>query len=346
MSISSIPSNIYNMFSRTPQEKPTHLIPESSFPTIQEKKAPKEFLAMTNKGVYAQASLEGCHTAEEMLKKANLNWDILQSPAKYTTETGQTLTVPSSKILYRSDEPDTVLGVVGHKFKVVQPKAILDFYDKVCKEEGYEISSLGYTGNGKRIWAQATKGESFDIKGDKVIQDLFFCTANDGSMSTIVRPLAKRMMCNNMLSFATRGRDGAISINHKGEVDFEQVRRSLSGIEEEWEQYQEVAKRLSSKYVSDAEAAEYFSKLYTNKRDKDENAMKKIKRMIDIYNNHPTQQTEATKDTAYGLLNAVTFYEDHAVRAVNNENRFVSAIMGEGSSKKVKAFELAKLMVA
>ncbi|NBT76599.1 MAG: DUF932 domain-containing protein, partial [Betaproteobacteria bacterium] len=44
--------------------------------------------------------------------------------------------------------------------------------------------------------------------------------------------------------------------------------------------------------------------------------------------------------TRWGLLNAVTEYADHHVRARSDENRFVSAQWGPGANLKRQALDL------
>ena len=49
---------------------------------------------------------------------------------------------------------------------------------------------------------------------------------------------------------------------------------------------------------------------------------------------------DGVRNTAYGLLNAVTEYADHHVRARSDQNRFVSSQWGAGADLKQKAFDL------
>ena len=48
---------------------------------------------------------------------------------------------------------------------------------------------------------------------------------------------------------------------------------------------------------------------------------------------------DGVQGTAWGLLNAVTEYADHHVRARSDENRFVSAQWGPGAALKAKALD-------
>lgn len=52
----------------------------------------------------------------------------------------------------------------------------------------------------------------------------------------------------------------------------------------------------------------------------------------------------SAKDTAYGLLNAVTEFVDHERRARSSDHRLDSAWFGQGASLKQKALDQAVLL--
>ena len=54
----------------------------------------------------------------------------------------------------------------------------------------------------------------------------------------------------------------------------------------------------------------------------------------------------SAKNTAYGLLNAVTEFVDHERRARSTDNRLDSAWFGKGAQIKQRALEQTSLLVA
>ena len=54
----------------------------------------------------------------------------------------------------------------------------------------------------------------------------------------------------------------------------------------------------------------------------------------------------SAKDTAYGLLNAMTEFVDHERRAMNTDNRLNSAWFGAGAKLKQKGLEESLRMLA
>jgi len=80
--------------------------------------------------------LDSGQPLEVWARQAGLNWSIEESPVQFPVVTGdgqqELQSVPGSKVLYRSDN-QAPLSVVGDRFKVVQPEAILEFYRDLTK---------------------------------------------------------------------------------------------------------------------------------------------------------------------------------------------------------------------
>ena len=61
---------------------------------------------------------------------------------------------------------------------------------------------------------------------------------------------------------------------------------------------------------------------------------------------HPTQQTEATKNTVWGAYNAVSGYYNYAKSYRKEEDRMKSQLFGLGSRIIDKAFKLANDLIS
>lgn len=66
-----------------------------------------------------------------------------------------------------------------------------------------------------------------------------------------------------------------------------------------------------------------------------------VKQFINAFHNGPGSHLVTADGTAFGLLNAVTYYQDHVAPAANNGNRFDSATFGGGNIRKQHARKLA-----
>jgi phage/plasmid-like protein (TIGR03299 family) len=76
-------------------------------------------------------------------KEAGLDWEIFETPVRFTSNTQAALhSFSENKVLYRSDT-NTALSVVGHRFKFVQPGEILEFYRDLTEVSGFELETAG-----------------------------------------------------------------------------------------------------------------------------------------------------------------------------------------------------------
>jgi hypothetical protein len=108
-------------------------------------------------------------------------------------------------------------------------------------------------------------------------------------------------------------------------------------------------KTLSERKVKSQEAMNYFLRVFTDpsiasEGMTNERAMKTTQALYDGHGKGA--ELASSKDTAFGLLNAVTEYVDHERRARSVEHRLESAWFGAGAALKKKALDQALLMVA
>jgi phage/plasmid-like protein (TIGR03299 family) len=109
---------------------------------------------------------------EVWAQEAGMNWSICETPVYYLTEqihTPDSLSVfDEQKVLYRSDTK-TPLSVVSKRYRVVQPKDILEFYRDLTEVSGFELETAGVLKGGKKLWALARTGKEAKLKGDDIV---------------------------------------------------------------------------------------------------------------------------------------------------------------------------------
>jgi len=248
--------------------------------------------------------------------------------------------VPNKKILTRSDT-DGVLSVVSNRYKVVQPKEILEFFESVIDENGFKMSTAGALKGGKRVWAMADCGKDFYIGGDKVGAHLLLATAYDGTFSTTAQFTSIRVVCNNTLGFSLDrgGEGGMIKIPHTQSFNSWDVKSEL-GFNVNWVHFRDNIFKLAEHKVTKREALEYFLTVcgVTEEEAADGKQLSNVKKLISLYESGPGAKLPSAQDTLWGALNAVTFLADHGRRAANAGNRFDSASFGSGATMKRKAY--------
>lgn len=293
---------------------------------------------------------------EVWAEKAGMNWQICETPVRYMTEQagslGSIMSFAEQKVLYRSDTK-APLSVVGGRYQVVQPKAVLEFYRDLTDVAGFELETAGVLKEGKKFWALARTGKSVTLKGNDVVNGyILLATSCDGTLSTTALPTTVRVVCNNTLAMALNGASSAIKVPHSTSFDAQAVKKQLGIALSAWDGFMYSMKTLSERKVKTHESMNYFLKVLcqtdghvdptlglTNER-----ALKKV---LALYDGHGRgAELSAASGTAWGLICAITEYVDHEKRAKNAAYRLGSAWFGEGSNLKQRALAYALQLAA
>ena len=68
---------------------------------------------------------------EVWMSEAGMDWEIRETPVRFISSEagalGQISSFPDQKVLFRSDNREP-LSVVSNRFKVVQPREVLEYY--------------------------------------------------------------------------------------------------------------------------------------------------------------------------------------------------------------------------
>lgn len=306
-------------------------------------------LALVGGGRFATSNLDPYGSCEDWAQSSGLDWDIQESPVMFNTREG-ILTSPEDKVLYRSDNLDR-LGVVGEGFTVVQPIEMLKFYRDVCDLQHFKMESLGMIKGGKKMWGLArTSFETRVLGQDKIDAFLFFVTANDGSLSTRVNFISRRLVCNNMLDAAIKGNSNMgwhIKLKHTSKVNFDVMYDKMARLPTYWEDFEQNANSMATKQINQEQMIAYFVSLYGKHAEtQKEMVEKKVDQLIQLAYSSPGAELRSARGTLWGALSAVTYYTDHACRARSNENRFASAMIGPGENLKATAYNNALQLLA
>lgn len=286
-------------------------------------------------------------------QQAGMDWDIKESPVQFMDIVDETqsrlITYPQSKVLYRSDT-QAPLSVVSQRYKVVQPREILEFYRGLTEVSGFQLETAGVLKGGKKVWALALTGHSATLQGNDVTNAyVLLATACDGTLATTAQFTAIRVVCNNTLAVAIDDSRGAVKVPHSTTFDADAVKRQLGISVSNWDTFMYRMKVLSERKVKHAEAERFFRQLFTDPtqhpaRKPNEQAMAKT---LNIYNGRGRgAELGSSNGTALGLLNSVTEFVDHERRARNTDYRLDSAWFGEGAALKQRALDSSLLMLA
>jgi phage/plasmid-like protein (TIGR03299 family) len=284
-------------------------------------------------------ALEDGTSLDAWREAAGMDWRIKRGIVRFNTDTlGNQADLPDQHVLFRSDTK-APLGVVSSKYKVVQPDEVIEFFRDIARAGGLELSAAGTIYGGKRFWATAKIGESSPTSvRDTIGGYILISTSADGSLATEVRRTTVRAVCKNTLAMAF-GSQAAVKVSHRSVFDPEQVKDFMGLNTAAWDSFRANVTRLANLPVIQDEAEDILAKIFGG------NESAGFKRTLGLFNGEGMGATlDGVMGTRWGLLNAVTEYADHHVRARTDENRFVASQWGAGADLKQRA--LAALLPA
>lgn len=302
---------------------------------------------------------------DEWQRQAGLDWEAKRATVKFdrmiADVDGSEKPVPSldkdSIVLYRSDTGG-VLSVRSTKYQEVQPRQVIEFYRDLTERHGFTLETAGSLKGGRRVWALARTGDSFTLRGgDEQRAFLLFATSYDGSMATQVRFTGVRVVCNNTIEIATRGKADLV-IPHSTTFDADKVKLSL-GLGDAWAEYQRQATEMSRRIVSSKEMGEFVLAVYLGLDTPDkirehavdggkkaEDAVKKLSdRFSKAIADAPGAHLESARGMLWGLVQGVTRDVDFQLPSRSQDNRLNKAWFGEGAAIKQRAWQRAVEML-
>lgn len=284
-------------------------------------------------------------------QKAGMDWSLLSTPVRFIADgsNGGMLTFPEQKVLYRSDTKSP-LSVVSERYQVVQPREVLEFYRDLAEVSGFELETAGVLKEGRKFWALARTGKESVVGGKDCVKSyMLLATSCDGTLATTAMHTSVRVVCNNTLSVALQqGGSGVVKVPHNTTFDAQAVKKQLGIAVSQWDAFMYSMKTLAKRKVKHHEAMHYFLQVVCDGADSGKLTNERsLKRIQALYEGHGKgAELDSAKDTAWGLLNAVTEFVDHERRARSQDYRLDSAWFGQGAALKQRALDHAMQMVS
>src|SRR5690606_35492162 len=171
--------------------------------------------------------VEDYPTSAEAIRFAGLDYEVVKSPL-YTKgshiigtdgdmEAGDgELSVPDYFANVRTDN-NTVLGVVGKDYQIVQNNEAFAFFDAIVGGgDGILYETAGALGDGERIFITAESPDYIRVgNGDDVTEKyIFLTTSHDGSGSITAAFTPVRIVCQNTLNASLLNMTNVVRIKH------------------------------------------------------------------------------------------------------------------------------------
>lgn len=274
-------------------------------------------------------------TSAGAIEAAGLDWSV--DTKRIYTGTG--IPLNEYRAVIRSDN-EAVLGVVGTRFVPLQNRRAFEFFDDLVKGGKAKYETAGALRGGKKIWILARLNSSFEVfKGDEIRKYALLAHAHDGSLSANLLFTPKRVVCENTLNAALRGRSGSdgVSIRHTTNMEsrLEDAAIQMRLIEQSYEHIQLRLDRLANIKMDTNAVKDFYDRMFG-----DEGAGG-VKRQALTSLFEGGVGSNYGRGTAYAMFNAVTEYTDHMVstRGKSSE-RLDSILFGPRFRMKSKAMNL------
>lgn len=284
---------------------------------------------------------------EVWAKEAGMDFHINGSDVQFATP-GSVGTFPSRKVLYR-DDTLAPLSVVGSKYKVVQPRDVLEFFRNLTEKHNWQLETAGVLFNGAKYWALARTGNEVRIMGQDLLQDfVLLATACDGTLRTIAKRTSVRVVCNNTLALSLRNKNElGIRVSHASVFDAAAVQSEL-GLTDSWSEFADGASELAKRKVTNREAVDFVIKMFGDptKPVDEQPAIQTIAKVLQLFNGGGRgADLVSAKSTAWGLVNATTEYIDW-YKGKDQSRRLDNAWFLGGADLKEQAFNQALELLA
>ena len=308
-------------------------------------------------------------SAASAATQAGLNWTVrtgeLQAVSTPLTidEHGVTpatyIDVPKKQAIVREDN-NTVIGIVGTKYKVVQNMEVFNALDTLVDAGDARYAAAGEFNGGSNIWMVLELPRGVTVANDPHAAFLLVKTSHDGSSSVVIKPIIERLFCANQINgLISNGRNRKFNeytyrMTHSTnqELSIADIRNITNLTYTAIADYQLVANNLLKKDMSREQAVNFFKKVWalpstvedkpydllTRGERKQQTIAKEARaKAWAIYSESETQ--ENIRGTAFGAWHAVVEFADHY--ATGGAERLAAATLsGRNDRVKTKALSL------
>ena len=310
-------------------------------------------------------------SARDAATQAGLNWTVRTGELQAVStplsidEHGVTpatyIEVPKKQAIIREDN-NTVIGIVGTKYKMVQNMEVFNALDTLVDAGDARYAAAGEFNGGSNIWMVLELPRGISVANDPHAAFLLVKTSHDGSSSVIIKPIIERLFCANQVNglisnYKQKYNEYTYRMTHSTnqELSIADIRNITNLTYQAIDDYELTASRLLDIDMSREQAVNFFKKVWalpskvedtpydllTRGERKQQTIAKEARaKAWAIYSESETQ--ENIRGTAFGAWHAVVEFADHY--ATGGAERLAAATLS-GRNDKVKTKALSLLTV-
>jgi phage/plasmid-like protein (TIGR03299 family) len=307
-------------------------------------------------------------SASDAARQAGLDWTVrtgeLQAVSTPLTidEHGVTpatyIDVPKKQAIVREDN-NTVIGIVGTKYKMVQNMEVFNALDTLVDSGDARYTAAGEFNGGSNIWMVLELPRGISVANDPHAAFLLVKTSHDGSSSVVIKPIIERLFCANQVNglisnYKQKYNEYTYRMTHSTnqELSIADIRNITNLTYQAIDDYELTANRLLDIDFSREQAVNFFKKVWalpTTVEDKPYDLLTRGERKQQtiakearakawaIYSESETQ--ENIRGTAFGAWHAVVEFADHYASG-GAERLAAATLSGRNDKVKTKALSL------
>ena len=291
----------------------------------------------------------GTHVAvapsvDEMLTLADLDWSVEKKEMAYATGGDFAGKVDRHFALVR-DSDGSCLDVVGKTYTPVQNREAFEFFTEFVEAGNATMETAGSLRGGRYVWGLANLGVGFKLRNDDQVNGYLLVAApHEAGKSFLIKFTAIRVVCQNTLSLALSQGGAEFRMAHRRQFDAKMVEAAKDTLGIARDQVGELEKNariLQKMKMTRDDTIRVLAPIYQPQTpvvelltDFDTNAAPRMKALFNINQKAPG----AEPDTAWGTLNAVTYYADH-VASRGADKRLTNAWFGKTAAQKVRVLD-------
>jgi len=253
--------------------------------------------------------VEEAPNSADALRLAGLDWTVRSEDV--LSVRGDV--IPEFKANVR-DSDDTVLGIVGTRYKIVQNADAFAFTDDLIGGD-VRYETAGSLKDGKQIWLLAKMPEQ-RIAGDEVEPYLCFTNTHDGSGALKVCMTPVRVVCNNTLNLALATAKRSWSMRHTENIEarMHEAADCLFRANQYMDGLAEMADAARKVHVSDEMLQDYLKALFPIVGEPTERKLRNAKEAKDAFMVcYLAPDIAKFRGTAWGAMNAMADFVGHAM---------------------------------
>lgn len=268
-------------------------------------------------GTYCESRM----TPHESLRIANMEWEVDTVPMQYLFN-GEVRSVTDKRAVVRMDT-GLQLGVVGNSYLPMQNREQADFIEALIGEGEGCVECVGALFSGKKtFWTIRVPGNLVvggEDSKDFVRRYLIVSNSNDSSSTFRAFWSPIRVVCNNTLKAALRGRSvvDSVSVYHTTNMKMRiaEARKILNLASDYYREAKDVYNQLRENTVDQEMAQRFLDAIFPKPDPKNIRAVtiNKAKRdqVVGIFEDKAVPGTTMAGRTLWGLYNAITHQTSH-----------------------------------